>query len=203
MLTVLKRMRASIAVLMSLVGIFWLPKNIEDIGEAAGTWRRFAAMIDQNAALWALALTSAVYIVWMDIRPYVRARFGSPKPLTERQEIRAGARALIRDLDGRLQYVRQAMASNDKGALQRWRKKANYQGTHFESVILASPRELTPDEAEELSFSRLKYDELNDFLADVSAGRGYNNLAHAAHQYEQRVQKLIAALSALVALLAS
>jgi hypothetical protein len=56
------RFWASIGFALTLYGIFWLPKDIEDRGDAAAAWQRWIAMFDQNTALWAFSISALLYI---------------------------------------------------------------------------------------------------------------------------------------------
>lgn len=64
----------------ALYGIFRLPKDLEDINEAAKAWERWLAIIDQNMALWVFAVIATGYIIWIDIRPLILNKFLRLKP---------------------------------------------------------------------------------------------------------------------------
>ena len=74
----------SIGPALALFGFFWLPKDIEDRGEAAVVWWKWFAMIDQNTALWVFSILMAVYITWVNVRPSIltwwKSKF-SPSPV--------------------------------------------------------------------------------------------------------------------------
>lgn len=59
--------------LLTVYGIFWLPKDLQDVSEAAEPWRRVLAMVDQTTALWTFAIVAVAYIGWIDARPFYRA----------------------------------------------------------------------------------------------------------------------------------
>lgn len=69
----LSKKYAAIGFATLLFGIFWLPKDIEDAGDAAEVWQRWLAMLDQNTALWAFSFVALAYIAWMDARPFLRS----------------------------------------------------------------------------------------------------------------------------------
>lgn len=56
---------------LTLFGIFWLPKDLSDAGEAVQPWRRIVAMFDQNTALWVFACAATAYIFFVEARPVV------------------------------------------------------------------------------------------------------------------------------------
>ncbi len=68
---------------LTLFGIFWLPKDLSDWEQAADSWQRIFAMIDQNTALWAFSLCALAYIFWIDLRPYVKDRANSKRKLSK------------------------------------------------------------------------------------------------------------------------
>lgn len=70
---ILARLYAAIGFTTFLFGIFWLPKDVQDWQQAAAPWKRALSMVDQNTALWIFAIAALAYIIWIDIRPWVKA----------------------------------------------------------------------------------------------------------------------------------
>ena len=77
---ILLRFWAVFGFTLTLFGIFWVPKDLEDWQQAAEPWKRWLAMVDQNTALWVFSFVALTYIFWIDIRPfYLRWRERSTK----------------------------------------------------------------------------------------------------------------------------
>ena len=85
------RFSATIAFILTLLGIFWVPKDLEDWEVAAEPWMRWLSMFDQTAALWAFSVAALIYILWMDARPFLKAYFDREAPLEIKPEHSAGA----------------------------------------------------------------------------------------------------------------
>lgn len=62
----------TLGVLTLIIGVIFLPKNLQGLGEAAEPWRRMWSIVDQNTALWIVAITMGGWIIWTDVRPYWR-----------------------------------------------------------------------------------------------------------------------------------
>lgn len=72
----LTRFFKSLTAFAALVGIFFLPSNIEDAGHALAPYKRFAELLTQSHALWIFAVLALIYIVWMDLRPWLSEELG-------------------------------------------------------------------------------------------------------------------------------
>jgi hypothetical protein len=73
-MNLVKRFWIALGFALTLLGVFWVPKNLEDSHEAATAWQRLFAMVDQNGALWVFSIAALLYIFWIDVRPYVLKR---------------------------------------------------------------------------------------------------------------------------------
>ncbi len=63
------RFWASLGFALTLFGIFWLPKDIQDWKDAAQPWKRALAMVDQNTALWVFSIVLLLYLVTIELLP--------------------------------------------------------------------------------------------------------------------------------------
>lgn len=73
-LVFVKRLWALVLLPPTLLGIWLLPADIaasssEDVVEP---WQRLLAMFDQTTLLWVFAISSASWIIWAEIRPFIR-----------------------------------------------------------------------------------------------------------------------------------
>lgn len=75
-----------LALALTLFGIFWLPKDIEDWTTAAEPWKRWVSMIDQNTALWLFAFTSLALVFIVELRAFQRSRLRHNQESDERQK---------------------------------------------------------------------------------------------------------------------
>lgn len=71
MFRVIKKFWDVFVALLTLLGIYQLPKDLQDAPEASSPWRKLIAMLDQNTALWLFAGIATAYIIWVDIRPFL------------------------------------------------------------------------------------------------------------------------------------
>jgi hypothetical protein len=88
----LKALRAcwrSISAGMFLLGLFWLPADVEQYGQALSPWQRLWAMVDRETLLWAFALGLFAWLVWTDVRPFVRGRLRARFPARHAEILRA------------------------------------------------------------------------------------------------------------------
>lgn len=69
--------RAILAVSV-LIGILNLPR---DISEQWSTWGPLISVLTRETALIVFVAICAVWIVWMDVRPYVRERLARKRPM--------------------------------------------------------------------------------------------------------------------------
>ena len=69
MLSLLKAYKRLIAFGFTVLAIVQLPKDVQDLPEAARPWWKFWQMVDQNTALWAALLACGIWISWTDLRP--------------------------------------------------------------------------------------------------------------------------------------
>ncbi|MBW8300780.1 MAG: hypothetical protein K0M60_14355 [Hydrogenophaga sp.] len=87
MVGLIKQFWKAIGVAFFLLGIFWLPKDLEDYPQAAEPWLRFIAMVDQNTALWFFSSCLAAWIGLTDVRRFIakkrQEKLSRPKPETE------------------------------------------------------------------------------------------------------------------------
>lgn len=74
MLTIISPFKRTFGVLMAALGIFWLPKDVQDYEQAVQPWQEMAAMVDQNTALWAFVAVLVAVIAWSDGRAFVAKR---------------------------------------------------------------------------------------------------------------------------------
>lgn len=65
MLKVIKSAWWLIVSAATLIGIFYIPADVDGVGEAAVPWMRVINMIDQNTALWIFSLTLLTYLAWL------------------------------------------------------------------------------------------------------------------------------------------
>lgn len=77
----LLRLWAATGFTLTLFGIFWLPKDIEDRADAAAPWKRWLDLLDQNAALWVFALLATIYIVWIAVAPPILSWLRGRRPV--------------------------------------------------------------------------------------------------------------------------
>ena len=74
MLRVIPHFRKLIAGILMAFGIFWVPKDVQDLDQAADPWRKFVAMIDQNTALWLLVIALLFALGYSEGRIFLRDR---------------------------------------------------------------------------------------------------------------------------------
>lgn len=74
MFAVLRAVWKSLVAAMALIGLFWLPADIVSYDQALGPWQRLWALVSRETLLWAFALTLFAWLVWTDLRPFVRGR---------------------------------------------------------------------------------------------------------------------------------
>jgi hypothetical protein len=133
--------------------------------------------------------------------PWKRRGPLAPQILSEAQAVSAKASADLEIVRGRLVYVEGLLAAPSVPALQKWRKKLDFQRLRLDSLRNADTRALTPTQATRLEIALRKSDELEMTINSLVKGQGYKNLAHAAGLYAHRARELHAALSEVVAAL--
>ena len=74
MMQIFRYFKRGLLAVMTLLGILWLPKDIQDTEEALTPWQGALAMIDQNTALWCLAIALVGVLFWSDGRRFVGQR---------------------------------------------------------------------------------------------------------------------------------
>jgi hypothetical protein len=70
MFLILKKFWKSFGVVLTWLGVLYLPADIFSSIEAVSGWRRVFAMADQNTALVIFSAFLVAYIVWIDARPF-------------------------------------------------------------------------------------------------------------------------------------
>lgn len=133
MLANILRFWRALCVVLTLFGIYWLPKDAQDYGAAAEPWQRAWSMVDQNGALWALVLVFGGWIIWSDVRPLWRQWRGPKYPSRHA--------AILQELADRLSEAKQvtctranALALTDTWKLQHW---ARFQAAREKAESLA------------------------------------------------------------------
>lgn len=58
----------------AVVGLIWLPKDLEDSKQAMESWQENLAMIDQNIALWVFSSVLVIILVWSETKAYLKDR---------------------------------------------------------------------------------------------------------------------------------
>ncbi|WP_375207736.1 hypothetical protein [Hyphococcus sp.] len=71
----LKRFWVALVTVATLIGIYYMPADIEGVNEAGEPYRRLADVFSQEQALWTFAVLTTLYIIWMDVRPWLYERF--------------------------------------------------------------------------------------------------------------------------------
>jgi hypothetical protein len=67
-------------VLLTILAIFQLPKDVQDIPEAARPWWAVWEMVDQTTALWVALIGFGIWIAFADLGPVVRKMRGERYP---------------------------------------------------------------------------------------------------------------------------
>lgn len=80
MLQFIKICWRSIGYVLTVFGVYWLPKDVQDSDVAAGPWERVGSMFDQNTALWIVCVGLGAWLIWIDVRPFVREKLGAKYP---------------------------------------------------------------------------------------------------------------------------
>jgi hypothetical protein len=65
---------------MFLLGLFWLPADVQSYSQALGPWQRLWALLDRETLLWIFALGLFAWLVWTDVRPFMRGRMAKKFP---------------------------------------------------------------------------------------------------------------------------
>lgn len=65
--------------------ILFLPKDIEDSGDAVVSWRRFAQMLDRDLMLYLLVAVLLLWTLWTSSRPFLRF-MGKAKRIKQMRE---------------------------------------------------------------------------------------------------------------------
>jgi hypothetical protein len=74
------RIWKTIGVLLVAFGLYWLPKDIQDSGQAAEPWQRAWALVDQNTLLWVALVVMGGWVIYSDLRPLWREWRGPKYP---------------------------------------------------------------------------------------------------------------------------
>jgi hypothetical protein len=109
----------------------------------------------------------------------------------------AEARAIARELDGRLAYVKRVMNGNEPGELRNWRDKIELQRVPFADLRNAETSALTRVQAERVRTVIRALDELERAIELIAANPDQFKLAHSAGIYRQRANKARIMLSDL------
>lgn len=64
-----RRIAAPLSLLLSLFGVYWLPKDAADWRQAAEPWGQLLRLVDQNTALWIFSSACCLYILLASIWP--------------------------------------------------------------------------------------------------------------------------------------
>jgi hypothetical protein len=75
MILVIKIAWKAVLALLLVMGIIYLPADIGGVAEAYPGLARAFGMLDRVSLLVAVAVILVLYILWMDVRPYVRRWF--------------------------------------------------------------------------------------------------------------------------------
>ena len=75
MLKILKILAETTTVLLALMGLFWLPKDMEEWKQAAAPWKRGLAAIDLTTILLITVILLVLWLLWNDVRPYIAGLF--------------------------------------------------------------------------------------------------------------------------------
>jgi hypothetical protein len=65
----------SITAGMFLLGLFWLPADVQSYDQALGPWQRLWSLFSRETLLWIFALGLFAWLVWTDARPFIRGKF--------------------------------------------------------------------------------------------------------------------------------
>lgn len=60
--------------------ILWFPKDWEDRADAWAVWARWLGVLDQQTLLWIFAAVLLVWLVWTDVRPFIRGKMQKKFP---------------------------------------------------------------------------------------------------------------------------
>ena len=80
MLKVVRGVWKSIGAGMFLLGLFWLPADLQTYDQALSPWQRLWAMTDRETLLWVFALGLFAWLVWTDVRPFLRRHMADRLP---------------------------------------------------------------------------------------------------------------------------
>ncbi len=118
MLRILASLWKSLAFFVLAVAIFWLPKDVQDYGQAAKPWQKVTALVDQNGALWAVCFLLGAWLLWADVRPFWKARFAPRFPERHRRVLQDLAGRLAEAKEVAFRYPAMALAPNERLAAQ-------------------------------------------------------------------------------------
>jgi len=78
---IMKRLWALFLLPPTLLGIWYLPSDwaASTSEDVARPWRDMLALLSRETLLWALCLFLSAWLIWTEVRPFWRARFGKPK----------------------------------------------------------------------------------------------------------------------------
>jgi hypothetical protein len=67
----IKSIRWAMAACLFFFTIYWLPKDVQDAPQAAEPWRKILSMVDQLTVFKIFAGILVLWIIWIDLRPYL------------------------------------------------------------------------------------------------------------------------------------
>lgn len=82
-----RQIATPVSFLLSLIGVYWLPKDAIDWRQAAEPWGRLVGLIDQNTALWVFSVACSLYISLASIKPAI-ARWVNTWPYRRQAEFK-------------------------------------------------------------------------------------------------------------------
>lgn len=71
MLWLIRKFWRAISAVLLFFGVFWLPADVRGYSEALEPWRKLLAMVDQLTAFKVLSGILVLWVIWIEVRPFI------------------------------------------------------------------------------------------------------------------------------------
>lgn len=177
---------------------------------AAGIWDPVKLWVESAyvrwAALWASPIAAFIIFLLFAIglmafiwSGHLSQESAEKRPrFTSTDDVLEAAQTDLRSVNGRVDYVRDALASGSAEKISTWRIKVGMQALAPLEIQTCASGGLSAPQRIAFRDANAALRELERCVAEIREGRGYTSDAHAAELYRHRVEKLLVALRSLI-----
>ena len=79
MLWIMRHFGKTLGGALLLLGVYWLPADLMNAGEALGPWQKAVGIVDREVALLSITIAVFIWLAWSELKPVLVERFFMPK----------------------------------------------------------------------------------------------------------------------------